>query len=249
MRSGWKKIMAMMAIIVSAFSVGAVTLAAYAKTVLIQHNGSDLMIESNYSVVTVDFVVNYDTTDGYSMYIYNDLGTVGDTTYPEYLPMYWNAGNDWKYTLNLPVNTTFEFKYVKASTADPEVNQTFELGGDKVLMRKHVASDPATINIGWNKCKAYFEADVDTGSGKSLFLLGPWNDELKTTEYRLTWGEGNVWTGTYQFDYSQDGAWYKYYKADTNNPSSNFLLENYVARTLNFNSYAFESHIDHPTFS
>ena len=240
--------MAMTAIIVSAFSVGAVTLAAYAKTVLIQHNGNDLMIESDYSVVTIDFVVNYDTS-GESMYIYNNLGTVGDTTYPEYLPMYWNTGNDWKYTLNLPVNTTFEFKYVKASTADPEDDQLFELGNSKDLMRRHVASDPATVNVGWNQCTAHFKATVNTGLGKSLFLLGPWNDYAKTTDYRLTNETETVWTGTFSFSYSPDPIQYKYYRGDTNNPTSNYQEEVFVARTLDFSSYAVDSHDDSPVFS
>lgn len=198
-------------IVLSAFGVVGISLAAYSKTVLIQHDSSDLLIGTNYSQITTDFEVNFDAKVGNSVYIYNNLGTVNGITYPTYLPMYWTTGNNWKYTLTLPYNTTFNFKYVKAITDNPTTGQEWELGGSGAPFRTHTTSSSSRISIGWNTCKASFSVNYRTNMGESIGIHA-WIPNTDTKHWDLIdFVSGETWAGTLSYSYVASGYKYKYY--------------------------------------
>ena len=235
------KIIALGVIAISVPVVASVSLAAYSKAILIQHDGRDLEIGAEYSKVTIDFIVNYDTS-GDGMYVYNNLGTVGGVEFPEYLPMYWNDDNYWKYTISVPINTSFEYKYVVASAVDPEVSQTWELGGTASLTREYTASASDTINVAWNSAMAYFEVKKDAGANKSIYVRAPQDSASRLSQNKLTWHTGNIWSGTLYFDYSgHSGGSYAFFIADSNNPYSNIEEGSTRTYTFDFSNHAFHN--------
>lgn len=53
-----------------------------------------------------------------------------------------------------------------------------------------------------------FSITADAGSGKGIFVVGAFNNWTVSTDYRMTWGDGNVWTktialepGTYEYKF------------------------------------------------
>lgn len=227
----------------STIALGAgITYAAYSKGLLVRHDGNDLLIGTNYARETVDFSVNYYTGDGYSLYVYNDLGTINGTTFPEYLPMYWTEGNNWKYSLTLPIGTTFHYKYVKAVTDKPTLEQTWELGGDDSLKRELTVDGYKSIQTGWNMCQADFRVEKDAGMGKGVFLRGNFPGSGGVA-YRLSVSNDTIWEGSFLFEYSQSGYQFNYVVANYDN-GGNAVKEGGQARILSFETNAYANHLN-----
>ena len=192
-------------------SVMSLSFAYYQKgTTVIDENSNPVTVDAAYGYVTRTFKVQKKCTVGYSVYFANNSS--GDWVYDK-MTCIDGTNHWWQITLTVKYNTSFNYKYCKASTDDSETNRTYEGGaiwdGNN---RTTVQFTTSGTQTDYYKYQIKFKIQKDVGYGNTMRVWGDYNSWNEGTSYGMTCGNNNYWYCTTWVATPMDSTMkYKYY--------------------------------------